>query len=138
MELSQAVRTGYYQALNGNIGATVYDSFAPPEAVYPYVVVTSQTSVQRWIKRCKIWDVQITLDIVTGSSDQIGMVQAEGIAESIDNIILPDTYQDINITANGYRIGDTRRSGDNQLTGRNDLYYIYRKLLTYSLLVSEN
>lgn len=138
MELSKAVRTGYYQALSGVISAPVYDAFAVPEQPrYPYVLISSQTSSQRTIKRCKVWDVQITIDVVTGSTDQIGMAQAEDISEEVENIVNPDTFEDIDITALGYRIGDTRRSGDGQLTNRNDLYYVYRKIITYTHIVSK-
>lgn len=137
MELSLAVRTGYYQALSGVISAPVYDSFAVPEQPgYPYVIISSQTSTQRLIKRCKVYDVSITLDIVTGSTDQIGMAQAEGIAEEIEDIVNPDTFVDLDITANGYAIGDTYRASDGQLTDRNDMYYVYRKILTYNHIVN--
>ena len=138
MELSKAVRTGYYQALSGVISAPVYDAFAvPSQPQYPYVLISSQTSVQRTIKRCRAYDVSITIDIVTGSESQIGMSQAEDIAEEIENIINPDTYVDIDITAYGYKIGNTFRIGDGQLTARNNLYYVYRKILNYSHIVSK-
>lgn len=136
MELSKAVKTGYFSALSGNISAPVYDAFAIPEqAQYPYVIISSQTSVQRTVKRCKVYDLSVNLDIVTGSQDTIGMSQAEDIAEEIENIVNPDTFEDIDITTNGYRIADTRRLSDGQLTGKNDLYYIYRKIITYSHLI---
>lgn len=138
MELSKAVRTGYYQALSGFISAPVYDAFAIPEQPqYPYVLISSQTSVQRTIKRCKAYDITIVIDIVTGSQSQIGMAQAEDIAEEIEDIVNPDTYVDLDITANGYKIGNTFRVGDNNLTARNDLYYVYRKILTYGHIVSK-
>lgn len=138
MELSKAVRTGYYQALEGVISAPVYDAFAIPEQPqYPYVLISSQTSVQRTIKRCKAYDITIVIDIVTGSQSQIGMAQAEDIAEEIEDIVNPDTYVDLDITANGYKIGNTFRVGDNNLTARNDLYYVYRKILTYGHIVSK-
>lgn len=138
MELSKAVRTGYYQALSGFISAPVYDAFAIPEQPqYPYVLISSQTSVQRTIKRCKAYDITIVIDIVTGSQSQIGMAQAEDIAEDIEDIVNPDTYVDLDITANGYKIGNTFRVGDNNLTARNDLYYVYRKILTYGHIVSK-
>src|SRR5690606_1682288 len=102
--LSKAVRTGYYTALSGVISAPVFDAFALPNSVdYPYVLISSQTSVQRSIKRCKVYDLSIVIDIVTGSPNVIGMSQAEDIAEEIENIINPDTFQDIDIRANGYK-----------------------------------
>lgn len=141
MELSKAVRTGYFSALDGVISVRVFDSFAPDadengqDVHPPYVIISSQTSVQRTVKRCKVYDLSVNLDIVTGSQDTIGMSQAEDIAEEIENIVNPDTFEDIDITTNGYRIADTRRLSDGQLTGKNDLYYIYRKIISYSHLI---
>lgn len=136
MELSKAVRTGYYTALSGVISAPVFDAFALPNNIdYPYVLISSQTSVQRSIKRCKVYDLSIVIDIVTGSPNVIGMSQAEDIAEEIENIINPDTFEDIDIRANGYKIGDTRRIADNQITTKNEVNYIFRKLITYSHII---
>lgn len=136
MELSKAVRTGYYTALSGVISAPVFDAFALPNEVnYPYVLISSQSSVQRSIKRCKVYDLSIVIDIVTGSPNVIGMSQAEDIAEEIENIINPDTFEDIDIRSNGYKIGDTRRIADNQITTKNEVNYIFRKLITYSHII---
>lgn len=136
MELSKAVRTGYYTALSGVISAPVFDAFALPNNIdYPYVLISSQTSVQRTVKRCKVYDLSIVIDIVTGSPNVIGMSQAEDIAEEIENIINPDTLEDIDIRANGYKIGDTRRIADNQITTKNEVNYIFRKLITYSHII---
>jgi len=136
MELSKAVRTGYYSALSGVISAPVFDAFALPNGVdYPYVIISSQSSVQRTVKRCKVYDLSIVIDIVTGSPNVIGMSQAEDIAEEIENIINPDTFEDIDIRANGYKIGDTRRIADNQITTKNEVNYIFRKLITYSHII---
>lgn len=137
MELSKALRTGYYNALSGNISAPVYDAFATPEGLeYPYVLISSQNSVQRFIKGCKAYDVRIVLDVVTGSTDMIGMDDAEDISEEIENIV--NGGSDLDISANGYTIGNTYRIGDNNLTNKNDLFYIYRKILTYGHIISKN
>lgn len=138
MELSKAVRNGYFNALNGVISAPVYDAFALPEQPqYPYVLLSSQTSVQQFVKRCKSYDAQIIVDIVTGGTDPKGMSEAEDIAEEIENIVNPDGIQDIDITEYGYRIGNTYRLGDNHITSKNDMYYIQRKLLTYNHIISK-
>src|SRR5690554_4693743 len=138
MELSQAVRTGYFNALNGVISVPVYDGFALPEDVVPpYVLISAQTSVQRNVKRCKAYDAQVTLDIVTRSIDPIGFVQSEGIAEEIENIVIPDSFEDINIELDGYKIGDTHRNSDTHLSERNDQFYLYRKIITYNHIISK-
>src|SRR6478609_8086583 len=141
MELSKAVRTAYFTALNGNITfnsnvVPIFDAYAVPDGVsYPYILLSSQTSNQLTIKRCKRYNTSIFIDIVTGSTDPIGRSDAEDIAEQVDAIINPDTFIDIDLSAYGYQLGNTLRDGDNDLTDKNGLYYIYRKLLTYNFLI---
>lgn len=138
MELSKAIRTAYFTALNGNVifdskVVPVFDAYALPDGIpYPYILLSSQTSNQLSIKRCKRYNASILIDIVTGSTDPIGRSDAEDIAEQIENIINPDTF--IDLTATDYQIGNTTRESDNDLTDKNNIYYIYRKLLTYSFL----
>lgn len=78
MEISKAIRTGYFSVLDGNIThngdvVPVYDAFAVPEDVtYPYILLSTQNNIQRIIKRCKVYDSSILIDIVTGSPEPIG------------------------------------------------------------------
>lgn len=68
MEVNKAIRTAYFNALNGVISVDVYDSFAIPDnANKPYVIISSQTKNQLLIKRCKRWNASVLLDIVTVS-----------------------------------------------------------------------
>ena len=143
MELSKAIRTAYYAALNGNItyngnDVPVFDAYAIPDGVtYPYILLSSQTSNQGNLKRCKRYNASILIDIVTGSTDPIGRSDAEDIAEQIEDIINPDSFEDININVNGYDIGNTSRAGDGDLSDKNGVYYIYRKLITYDHIVTK-
>lgn len=140
MELSKAIRTAYFTALNGNVTfnsnvVPVFDAYAIPDGItYPYILLSSQTSNQLQIKRCKRYNASILIDIVTGSTDPIGRSDAEDIAEQIENIVNPDTFIDPDLSINGYQLGNTTREGDNDLSDKNGVYYIYRKLLTYSFL----
>lgn len=144
MELSKAIRTAYYTALNGNVtfnsnDVPVFDAFAIPDGVsYPYILLSSQTSNQLRIKRCKRYNTSILIDIVTGSTDPIGRSDAEDIAEQVDNIVSPDTFKDLDLSAYDYQICDTYRDNDTDLSDKNNIYYIFRKLLTYNHLVVEN
>lgn len=143
MELSQAIRTGYYSVLYGNVfhngqPVPIFDDFSTAEGVsYPYIILSSQNNVQRFIKRCKNYDSTIVIDIVTGSNRPIGRADSENIAEQIENIINPNGLDNVDIVSNGYRIGNTFRIADNNIVSKNDVYYVYRKLLTYSHLVSK-
>lgn len=141
MELSKAIRTAYYTALNGNITfnsevVPVYDAFAVPDGItYPYILLSSQTSNQLFIKRCKRYNTSILIDIVTGSTEPIGRSDSEDIAEQIEGIINPDTFTDLDLSAYGYQLGNTNRGADNDLSDKNNIYYVFRKLLTYDHLV---
>lgn len=141
MELSKAIRTAYYTALNGNITfnalpVPIFDAYALPDNIsYPYVLLSSQTSNQLQIKRCKRYNSSILIDIVTGSTDPIGRSDAEDIAEQIEDIINPDTYTDLDLSTYGYQLGNTFRDNDTDLSDKNNIYYIYRKLLTYNHLI---
>lgn len=138
MELSSAVRTGYFTALNGNITyngeeVPVYDTFAMQDGTpYPYILLSSQTSTQRGTKGCKLYDATILIDIVTGNLNKSGRFQAEQIAEQID-----DLAYNIDISVNGFKIGNTLRESDTDLGDKNEQYYIYRKLLRYGLLIDK-
>lgn len=141
MELSKAIRTAYYTALDGNVlfnalPVPVYDAFAIPDGIpYPYILLSSQTSNQLSIKRCKRYNSSILIDIVTGSTDPIGRSDAEDIAEQIENIINPDTFIDLDLSSYGFQLGNATRDGDNDLSDKNNIYYIYRKLITYNHLI---
>lgn len=143
MELSKAIRTAYFTALNGNVTfnsnvVPVFDAFAIPDGVtYPYILLSSQTSVQGNLKRCKRYNASILIDIVTGSADPIGRSDSEDIAEQVENIVNPDSFDDLNVSPYGYAIGNTSRAGDSDLSDKNGIYYIFRKLITYDHIVTK-
>ena len=133
MILSEAVRTAYFQALNGVISASVFDAFALPERTpYPYVLLSTQLGSQREVTDGKVYDCSMLIDIVTGSTDPIGREQAEAIAAEIDDIINPDDGSDLDLTPYGYSMGDTNMEQSFDDSQRNGIFYIYRKLVRYS------
>jgi len=144
MDLALALRTGYFTALNGNIAINtvdvpIYDAYAIPEDItYPYILLSSQTESQRIVKNSKIFNVTLLVDIVTGNINPFGRKQSEQIAEQIEDIINPDSFTDINISANGYTIGNTIRESSYDTTDKNQNYYIYRKLIRYNHIISKN
>lgn len=135
MDISLAIKSGYFQALSPSIGIPVYDAFAvPPGAVYPYVVISEISPVEIVNSKCKSYNVTVTLDVVTGFSSPVGMNQAFEISEDIENIINPPNRQYIDLTSNGYQIGQTRVSAiPNQFRSNN--YWIYRNIKTYSHII---
>lgn len=136
MELSLAIRIGYTDALDGFISAPVFDAMALPENTpYPYVLLSSQTEMQRDVDGCKVYDATVLIDIVTGSEEPIGRESAEEIAGEIEDIINPDDGIDIDITSNGYRVAGTKREQGFDTSARNGNYYIFRKLIRYRHIV---
>lgn len=136
MEISEAIRTGYFDNLLGVVSAPGFDAFALPEGTsYPYWLVSSQTEVQREVTDGKVYDTTVLIDIVTGSMDPIGRDQAEGIADEIEAIINPDSADDIDISMYGYSIGDTNREQGFDSFARNGSFYIFRKLIRYRHII---
>ncbi len=136
MELSEAIRTGYFDYLQGVVSAPGYDAYALPENTpYPYWLVSSQTELQREVTDGKVYDATVLIDIVTGSTDPIGRDQAEGIADEIEAIINPDDATDIDISMYGFVIGDTNREQGFDGFARSGSFYIFRKLLRYRHII---
>jgi hypothetical protein len=136
MDLSKALKSGYYQALYPEIGVPIYDAFAIPEnAAYPYVIISSITTNEIQNTTCKKFNAEVTVDIVTGFTRPTGMDQAFDIAEDIDAIINPMDMDDININAYGWEIGETRLTSSNNVQLRTGEYWIYRNIRTYFHIV---
>lgn len=140
MNKSKALRTGYYTALNGNVtynSALVkfYDSYQKPtDSEQFYVLLSTQTSSQRGLKQNgKVYDDTILIDIVTKFPKPVGRAVSEEIAEQIENII----DAGIDLTAYGYKIGNTNLESDTDMEAKNDQYYIFRKLMRYKHLIDK-
>lgn len=141
MEVSLAIRKGYFDALNGNVSYNsvdlgIYDAYAVPEDVaYPYILLSSQVESQRLQKDCKTYDANILIDVVTGDLNPIGRQQSEEIADQIEDIINPDSRVNIDIESDGYKIGSTNRLEGSDLTAKNNQYYVFRKLIRYQHII---
>jgi hypothetical protein len=136
MDLSKALKAGYFQALYPEIGVPIYDAFSIPEmAPYPYVIISSITTSEIANTSCKKFNADVTLDIVTGFTRPTGMDQALDIAEDIEAIINPSNTVDININAYGWRIGNTNLATSDSVQLRTSEYWIYRNVRTYSHIV---
>lgn len=143
MNDSLAIRKGVFLALDENITlnseiVAVYDAFEIPDGVsYPYILLSSQSSSQRVTKGRRPQDAEITIDIVTGFRSPEGREQSEDIADQINELINPDDRSNLDLSAYGYKMGDIniRRSYD--VTDKNDIYYVYRKIVVYSLIISK-
>ena len=136
MDISLAIKTGYFQALSPEIGIPVYDAFAIPEnATYPYVIIADISVQERLPNGCKIYNASVTLDVVTGFNSPTGMNEAWNISESITDIINPNNMIDLDIHVVGWAIGETRLTGSNPIQLRTGNYWIYRNVLIFNHIV---
>ena len=134
MDISLAIKTGYFQALSPEIGIPIYDS-VPNSAIYPYVIIASIIPSEKLPNGCLVYDCVVTLDLVTGSNSGTGMNSVWNISEQIRNIIRPLNGSDLDLTSYGWKIGETRGLPDNPIQFKTDNWWIYRNILTFSHIV---
>ena len=138
MFLDSAIRKGFFSALSGitlnSAVVPVYDTFALPEGQgHPYILLSTQTSSERLVKECRMYDATILVDIVTGSLNPIGRFQSEVIAEQVDNRV----NDDINIDVDGWQLAQTNRESVTDMGDKDEQYYIFRKLMRYSFKINK-
>lgn len=138
MEIQEALKIGYLNALVGNVGVPVYSEGSVPENLTGnYVIISAFTGDQRFTDTCKLYEVTQMVDIVTQSMKPTGFGTANSIADKIENIINPDNRQDIDITANGWKVGNTFTIQTQQISNKSDSNYIYRVIKRYRHLTSK-
>lgn len=144
MEINLAVRKAYFAALSGNIlngvaQVPIFDSFVDPESTtYPYVILSVGDFIQRDVKRCKVYDGFVTVEVVTGSLDAThGRSEGENIAGQIVDIITPDDYVDIDTVANGYQVGDSKVISNSSIVQRSTPYYVFRQILRFEHIINK-
>lgn len=143
------IRTAYYQALNGNVihdtqPVPIYDSFAPEEAVSPYIVITDQTAASEPTTRCRFRSgITIQMEIVMAFPPGVrgGKAPTEAMAEQVYFLVLSkesNGYLDI-----GSRLYNGKADLDfstyltqlDQINGNN--VYIYRKIIRFRHTITQ-
>jgi hypothetical protein len=138
MEIQEALRIGYLRALVGNVGVQVYSEGSIPEnAGRNYVIISSFTGDQRFTDTSKVFEVTQMVDIVTESLEPTGFGTANTIANLVENAINPDNRLDIDITDNGWQVGNTFTIQTNHLFDKDKTRYIYRVIKRYRHVVSK-
>ena len=142
IDANRQIRKGYYQRLNAAVvinssAVPVYDSFAPNNATYPYVILSTQTSVDQSVKRCQGQECTMLIDVVTG---MVGAVQREtldNICDQIFKLIYP-------VDSSGYidvgpdlTLVKTRLLSDTTMELQNDTFKILRRLIRFTHQVHE-
>ncbi|ACU61359.1 DUF3168 domain-containing protein [Chitinophaga pinensis] len=136
------IRKGYFQRLNGSViinsvAVPVYDGMAPNQAVCPYIILSTQTSVDRSAKRCQSQECTMLLDIVTEATGGVDRSQADAIVNQIYQLIYP-------VDAAGYidagpdlTVISTRLISDTTMEMQDDTFKILRRLIRFTHQVHE-
>lgn len=138
-----AIRKAVFAALFENVThdgefVGIYDAFELPDGVsYPYILISAQTSSQRVTKGRRPMDATLVIDIVTGFPTPVGREPADEIQEQVNDLLNPDDRTDLDTTLNGFIIGDINLRSARDISDKSDVYYVYRKLLLYSLIITK-
>ncbi len=134
-----AIRKAYFDKITGaDYDLSVYDTIAPDGAEPPFLLISSQTSVENSDKTSYNFDVSIQFDIVyrTFKSGEVGQKSVDEWANGLLEIIgvapadYPDASPDFNIV--------TRSMASNQATfDFVEEAYIFRRVIVVDHFVTQ-
>lgn len=134
-----AIRKAYVDKLTSeSFSLGVYDTIAPDTVNPPFLIISSQTSVENSDKQSYNFDVTIQFDIVykTNKSGEVGQKSVDQWANELLGIIgvnvpdYPSASPDFNIV--------TRKMGTNFATfDYVDEAYIFRRVITMEHFVTQ-
>jgi hypothetical protein len=128
------IKKWFYTNLTSASGLTVYDGIAPEGAGDEYIVMTGRTSTQEQGKSGYTNGVSIDVDIVTKNAN-FGYKRAE----TISNLVLTAINSDTNITlANGFYSSSLSVASIRNLDGINPMDNVFRTIITYNIIITQN
>lgn len=127
-----------YNTLISGLGYTVYDSKAPDNASYPFVILGSQTSQSENTKTSFDNRVTINLDINYSFDDGFGSRKPlDLIVDAILTALLPSPSE-TPITITGFNIYSTKKIIDFDFEPTvNDTQTIFRRVITIEHLLEQ-
>ena len=134
-----AIRKAYFDKLTAaSYSVGVYDTIAPDEIDPPFLIISSQTSVEDSDKQSYNFDVTIQFDIVyeTFKNGEVGQKTIDNLANELLGIIgvnvndYPNAGPDFKIV--------TRRISDNIATfDYVEQAYVFRRVITFRHFVTQ-
>jgi hypothetical protein len=131
--IKKFVRKAYWSALNSIItynGAPVlcYDTFAPDDASFPYILITNQTQEDDKDNQEYNYITTITLDVVTAGIAPYGRFDADTIADLILQLVClyPENY----LTLEVGKIVTAKLAQQTSLSSITDTNIVHREILT--------
>ena len=128
------IKKWFYTNLTSATALVVYDGFAPEGAGNEYIVLTGRTSSQEQGKEGYTNTITIIVDIITKNAN-FGYKRAE----TISDLVLTAINSDTNITlANGFTASSLSVESVRNLDGLNPLDNVFRVLITYNIIITQN
>lgn len=128
------IKKWFYTNLTSASGLTVYDGYAPDNAGNEYIILTGRASTQDQGKISYTNAVTIDVDIVIKNSN-FGYKSAE----TKSNLILTAINSQTAITlSNGFYASSLVVGAIRNLDGLNPLDNVFRTIITYNLIITQN
>jgi len=136
-DTSYPVRKAYNTLISG-LGYTVYDFKAPDNAVFPYIILGSQTSQSESTKSSFDNRVTINIDVVTSFDDSYGSRKPlDLIIDTILTAAMPQVGVS-GVTVTGFLIYSTKKVIDFDFEPIvSDTQTIYRRVITIEHLLEQ-
>ena len=128
------IKKWFYTHLTSSSGLPVYDGFAPDNGVNEYIIMNGRASTQEQGKISYTNGVSIDVDIVIKNSN-FGYKRAETISDLILNAINSETTITL---ANGFSASSLVVGAIRNLDGLNPLDNVFRTIITYNLIITQN
>lgn len=141
-DVNTPVRKGYFSRLNGAVTSAgqpvpVYDTFASNNAVYPYIILSTQTDTGGSTKQSQNHDATMLVDVVTGFTGGGTRMPVDEIVGQVLALINPlETGQQIDVGPD-LQIINTQLESDLTLEAQNGTYKIIRRLLRFGHNIHE-
>jgi hypothetical protein len=128
------IKKWFYNKLTAETYLTVYDGIAPSGASYEYIILDGRSSIQEQGKDGYTNTITITVDIVTKNAN-FGYKRAE----EISNLVLANINSDSTITlSNGFTSSALSVASIINLDGLNPLDNVFRTIITYNIIITQN
>jgi hypothetical protein len=128
------IKKWFYTNLTSATSLVVYDGIAPSGAGDEYIVMSGRTSSQEQGKSGYTNGITIDVDIVTKNAN-FGYKRAE----EISNLVLTAINSDTNITlANGFYSSTLVVASIRNLDGLNPIDNVFRTIITYNIIITQN
>lgn len=128
------IKKWFYTNLTSATGLVVYDGLAPNNAGSEYIIMDGRTSSQEQGKSGYTNSTTMVVDIVTKNAN-FGYKRSE----EISNLVLTAINSDTNITlANGFYSSSVYVSSIRNLDGLNPTENVFRTIITYNIIITQN